>query len=235
MGIRAAAAVALGRAARWGGETFMHRSAGNIPGAMALKVDPTVLVDLAKKVNPVAVISGTNGKTTTTNLVADCLQTAGVPLYCNREGNNLQSGIVTSLMLAPDTSKVVDAASAAHAPVGCFECDEMYTKYVLPRLRPHYFMLLNLFRDQLDRFGEIDRIQATMVFEKIREIIAEQTGKDVDEITLETNVKEDLDADSLDLFQIINDIEDEFDVSVEDPESIVTVQDAVDFVESHKN
>ena len=73
-----------------------------------------------------------------------------------------------------------------------------------------------------------------MVFEKIREIIAEQTGKDVDEITLETNVKEDLDADSLDLFQIINDIEDEFDVSVEDPESIVTVQDAVDFVESHK-
>ena len=73
-----------------------------------------------------------------------------------------------------------------------------------------------------------------MVFEKIREIIAEQTGKDVDEITLETNVKEDLDADSLDLFQIVNDIEDEFDVSVEDPESIVTVKDAVDFVESHK-
>ena len=73
-----------------------------------------------------------------------------------------------------------------------------------------------------------------MVFEKIREIIAEQTGKDVDEITLETNVKEDLDADSLDLFQIINDIEDEFDVSVEDPESIVSVKDAVDFVESHK-
>ena len=73
-----------------------------------------------------------------------------------------------------------------------------------------------------------------MVFEKIREIIAEQTGKDEDEITLETNVKEDLDADSLDLFQIINDIEDEFEVSIEDPESIVTVKDAVDFVESHQ-
>ena len=73
-----------------------------------------------------------------------------------------------------------------------------------------------------------------MVFEKIREIIAEQTGKDESEITLETNVKEDLDADSIDLFQIINDIEDEFDVSVENPEEIVTVKDAVDFVESHK-
>lgn len=73
-----------------------------------------------------------------------------------------------------------------------------------------------------------------MVFEKIREIIAEQTGKDVEEITLETNVKDDLDADSLDLFQIINDIEDEFDVSVEEPETIVTVKDAVDFVEKNQ-
>ena len=74
-----------------------------------------------------------------------------------------------------------------------------------------------------------------MVFEKIREIIAEQTGNDEEEITLDTNVKDDLDADSLDLFQIINDIEDEFDISVEDPEAIVTVKDIVDFVESHKN
>ena len=74
-----------------------------------------------------------------------------------------------------------------------------------------------------------------MVFEKIREIIAEQTGKDEEEITLDTNVKDDLDADSLDLFQIINDIEDEFDISVEDPGAIVTVKDIVDFVESHKN
>lgn len=72
-----------------------------------------------------------------------------------------------------------------------------------------------------------------MVFEKIREIIAEQTGKDVDEITLETNVKEDLDADSLDLFQIINDIEDEFEVEISDPEIIVTVEDAVRFVEEN--
>ena len=73
-----------------------------------------------------------------------------------------------------------------------------------------------------------------MVFEKIREIIASQLGKNEDEITLETNVKDDLDADSLDVFQIINDIEDEFEVSIEDPESIVTVKDIVDFVENNK-
>ena len=73
-----------------------------------------------------------------------------------------------------------------------------------------------------------------MVFEKIREIIASQLGKDEEEITLDTNVKDDLDADSLDVFQIINDIEDEFEVSIEDPDSIVTVKDIVDFVENNK-
>ena len=73
-----------------------------------------------------------------------------------------------------------------------------------------------------------------MVFEKIREIIASQLGKDEEEITLDTNVKDDLDADSLDVCQIINDIEDEFEVSIEDPESIVTVKDIVDFVENNK-
>lgn len=73
-----------------------------------------------------------------------------------------------------------------------------------------------------------------MSFEKIREIIAEQTGKEVDEISMETNVREDLEADSLDLFQIIDEIEDAFDVKVEDADIIVTVADAVKFVEENK-
>ena len=74
-----------------------------------------------------------------------------------------------------------------------------------------------------------------MVFEKIRESIADQLGKEIDEISMETKVKEDLAADSLDLFQIINEIEDEFDVKIEDAESIKTVADAVNFVEANKN
>lgn len=72
-----------------------------------------------------------------------------------------------------------------------------------------------------------------MVFEKIKEIIAEQIGTDADEITMQTNFKNDLEVDSLDLFQIINDIEDEFDVKIENAESINTVSDAVKFVEEH--
>ena len=70
-----------------------------------------------------------------------------------------------------------------------------------------------------------------MAFDKIKEIIAEQLGKDPVEITMETSFKDDLEAGSLDLFQIINDIEDEFDIKIEDAEEISTVADAVKFVE----
>ena len=73
-----------------------------------------------------------------------------------------------------------------------------------------------------------------MSLERIKEIIAEQTGKDVADIKPETSVMEDLDADSLDLFQIVNDIEDEFDVKIEDTEAVKTVADVVKIVEDSK-
>ena len=72
------------------------------------------------------------------------------------------------------------------------------------------------------------------VLERIKEIIAEQTGKEMDEITPETSVMEDLEADSLDLFQIINDIEDEFDVKIENTDEIKTVADVVKMVEENQ-
>ncbi len=73
------------------------------------------------------------------------------------------------------------------------------------------------------------------MFDRIREIIADQTGKNADDITMETNVKTELEADSLDIFQIINDIEDEFDVKIENLEAIQTVGDVVKIVEENKN
>ncbi|MBE9388660.1 acyl carrier protein [Vagococcus salmoninarum] len=68
-------------------------------------------------------------------------------------------------------------------------------------------------------------------FEKIQEIIVDQLGKEEEEVTLTTNFREELEADSLDLFQIINDIEDEFDVKIETDEGLNIVKDLVDFVE----
>lgn len=68
-------------------------------------------------------------------------------------------------------------------------------------------------------------------FEKIKEIIVDQLGKEEEEVQLTTDFRKELEADSLDLFQIINDIEDEFDVKIETDEDLSTVKDLVDFVE----
>jgi len=73
-----------------------------------------------------------------------------------------------------------------------------------------------------------------MVFEKIQAIIVEELGKEPEEVQLTTNIQEELDADSLDLFQIINEIEDAFDVKIETEDGITTVQDLVTYVEKQK-
>ena len=71
------------------------------------------------------------------------------------------------------------------------------------------------------------------VFEKVQDIIADELGKEKEEVTLETSFDE-LDADSLDLFQIINDIEDEFDVEVDTEADMKTVSDLVKYVEAQQ-
>ena len=71
-----------------------------------------------------------------------------------------------------------------------------------------------------------------MIFERIKEIVVDQLGVNDEDVKLETNFVEDLDADSLDLFQVIMELEDEFNVKVEDVENIKTVADAVSFIES---
>lgn len=73
-----------------------------------------------------------------------------------------------------------------------------------------------------------------MVFEKIQAIIVEELGKEPEEVKLTTNIQEELDADSLDLFQIINEIEDAFDIKIESEDGIATVQDLVTYVEKQK-
>lgn len=72
------------------------------------------------------------------------------------------------------------------------------------------------------------------VFEKVQEIIVEELGKDAEEVTLTTTF-EDLDADSLDLFQVISEIEDAFDIQIDTEEGLTTVGDLVAYVESKTN
>ncbi|GAX02720.1 acyl carrier protein [Secundilactobacillus pentosiphilus] len=69
------------------------------------------------------------------------------------------------------------------------------------------------------------------IFSKVQAIIVDQTGEDAEKVTMNTNIKQDLDADSLDIFEVINEIEDEFDIKIETEEGIETVSDLVTFVE----
>ncbi|KJY60407.1 Acyl carrier protein [Bombilactobacillus mellifer] len=69
------------------------------------------------------------------------------------------------------------------------------------------------------------------VFDKVKEIIVDQTGEDEAKVTLEANIKDDLNADSLDIFEVINELEDEFDIKIETEDGIQTVGDLVAFVE----
>ena len=151
MGLRLTLAKAVGSVLTWGLRDVMHRPAANMPGKIALYVDPSLIADLRGRLAVGSiVVAGTNGKTSTTNLLADALETAGESVICNRTGANLDSGVATSLL------------QTEHARWGVFESDELWLAKVLPGLRPRYLLLLNLFRDQLDRVGEIERIQESI-------------------------------------------------------------------------
>ena len=155
MNLRSSLACTSSDIARWGLRSVLKRQGGVLPGRIAMKIDPELLSDLADLVDRSVVITGTNGKTTTSNLIADAVAASGATVVCNRAGNNMEPGVVGALLEARGGLKHADSGKR----VGVFECDELYTVRVLPKLKPTYFVLLNLFRDQLDRYGEIDHTQ----------------------------------------------------------------------------
>lgn len=151
MSLRFSLAKAAGAVSTWGLRHVAHRPAANLPGKIALAIDPDLPDELCGKCTQGSVITvGTNGKTSTNNLLADAFEAAGRTIICNRTGANLAAGITSALLQQPA------------AQWGVFECDELWLAHVLPRLRSNYVLLLNLFRDQLDRCGEIDRIQTSI-------------------------------------------------------------------------
>ena len=136
----------------WGLHDVLRRNASQLPGRVALAIDPNLLEHLrARAVKGSIVVCGTNGKTTTTNVLAASLEASGLQVLCNRAGANMLSGVVSALL------------SGGTADWAVLEADELSTTRILPQLRPAYLVLLNLFRDQLDRAGEIDHVQDTIV------------------------------------------------------------------------
>ncbi len=120
-------------------------------GKIALKIDPKILGDLASQVREkIFVVCGTNGKTTTNNLLCLAVESEGKKLVCNHTGSNMLAGVAAAFVLAAKNNGKLDADYA------CIEIDEASTLRTFPHFKPDFMVLTNLFRDQLDRYGEID-------------------------------------------------------------------------------
>ena len=152
MSIRRTAAVLAGRCCYWSMTRLFRRNASTLPGRVALSIDPTVLEGLGScPLEGSLVVCGTNGKTTTTNLLGCAIQGSGKKVACNWIGANMASGVTSALL----PKGVVEW--------GVFENDELSTIHVVPKVKPKALLLLNLFRDQLDRCGEIDHVQEVIL------------------------------------------------------------------------
>lgn len=120
-------------------------------GKIAITIYPDILKELASEVREkIYVTCGTNGKTTTNNMMCAFLQSEGQKVICNHTGSNMLNGVISAFVLATDKRGHIDADYA------CIEIDEASTLRVFPHFKPDYMILTNLFRDQLDRYGEID-------------------------------------------------------------------------------
>lgn len=119
--------------------------ATTFPGKIALKIDPYFINHISKRIAKKILITGTNGKTTTNNLINYILRKKGYRVIGNLEGANLKSGIATSYV-----------KSSGDFDFGVFEVDEGIFPYVYEDMKPDYVLITNFFRDQLDRYGEID-------------------------------------------------------------------------------
>lgn len=144
--LRARAALLAARSAAWASQRAGRGKGSMIGGLVALKIEPNLMARLAAG-KRTAVVTGTNGKSTTTRMTAAALATTGRDVATQADGANMDAGIV--------------AALTAHqrASLAALEVDELHVPHVLDATRAEALVLLNLSRDQLDRVGEINAIE----------------------------------------------------------------------------
>jgi UDP-N-acetylmuramyl tripeptide synthase len=144
-----AASRAVGELARRAG-----RGGGtSLPGKVLIRLEPHAIAELADRLaRGSLVISATNGKTTTATMTSSVLARAGIPLVHNRAGANMAGGVAAALLSAARPRGRIDAQ------LGLFEVDEFWLDRLAGELKPRAVLLGNLFRDQLDRYGELESI-----------------------------------------------------------------------------
>ena len=137
-----------------------------LPGLVVEKIDPGFMRrTLSTLPLGVAVVSGTNGKTTTTKMVVELLESQGLKVFTNRTGSNFTRGVAAALL------GEVDWRGRLDADVAVLELDEAHAVHFVNKVPPRYSLLLNVLRDQLDRFGEIDKTA-----ELLQHIASKTTG-----------------------------------------------------------
>ena len=122
-----------------------------LPGLVVERLDPGFMTRVLGRL-PLGVIavSGTNGKTTTTKMIVEMLEAQGLRVFTNRTGSNFSRGVVAAAIEECSIGGRLDA------DVAVLELDEAHAMYFIDRVKPRFTLLLNVLRDQLDRFGEID-------------------------------------------------------------------------------
>lgn len=140
----------IGKAVR-AASRLAHGGGSAFPGKIVEQIDPQFLARTLRQLPlGVVLVSGTNGKTTTTRMVASMLESLGLKVFTNPTGSNFTRGVVSSLL------SEVSLGGKLDADIAVLELDEAYAVHFVKQVQPDYCLLLNVMRDQLDRFGEID-------------------------------------------------------------------------------
>ncbi len=160
----------------------------SLPGLVVEKLQPNFIQKIDQYFDRIIVVTGTNGKTTTTKMLKDILQNDGKDVVTNSTGSNMPRGIITSVISAMNWS------GGLKAEVGLFETDEGFTTQICQELNPDILAILNLHRDQLDRYGELDRITGLL---KTAAKSAKSTVVNFDDLKLKEAFKDDEDIISL--------------------------------------
>ena len=151
--LRLAIAVSVAKSVTFGVRELRLGAASVLPGSIARRIEPQLLQLLSQQVkNGVILIAGTNGKTTTSLFLCEILQRKGYRVAHNSTGANLENGLMTALM---ENSNLLGTLDVDYA---ILEVDENIVPLVLAPIKPKLILCLNLFRDQLDRYGEVDTI-----------------------------------------------------------------------------
>jgi len=158
--VRKGAGVALARGLRLLVRR-LGRGGTTLPGRALLRIDGGAIERLGRRLEGGSVVvSATNGKTTTAAMIAGVLGAGGRPVVHNRAGSNMHWGVATALL---DAGRRPDE-------IGLFEVDEAWLPTVARALKPRVYLLANLFRDQLDRYGELE-----LVADHWAEVVADRT------------------------------------------------------------